>query len=94
VPAVEVMLNSPLVSDLILKGQIDSIRGAVEKSVDEGMISFDQSLFDLFEKGLISYEDAIRSADSENNLRLRIKLEGKVAKGQKDLGSTFEQVEF
>ena len=94
VPAVEVMLNSPLVSDLILKGEVDNIRDAVEKSVDEGMISFDQSLFDLFEKGLISYEDAIRSADSENNLRLRIKLEGKAAKGQKDLGSTFEQVEF
>jgi twitching motility protein PilU len=46
------------------------------------------------EKGLISYEDTMRSADSENNLRLRIKLEGKAAKGQKDLGSTFEQVEF
>jgi twitching motility protein PilU len=94
VPAVEVMLNSPLVSDLILKGQIDNIRDAVEQSVDEGMMSFDQSLFDLFEKDLISYEDAMRSADSENNLRLKIKLEGKAAKGQKDLGSTFEQVEF
>ena len=58
------------------------------------MISLGQSLFDLFEKDLISYEDAMRSADSENNLRLRIKLEGKAAKGQKDLGSTFEQVEF
>ena len=46
------------------------------------------------EKDLISYDDAIRSADSENNLRLKIKLEGKAAKGQKDLGSTFEQVEF
>ncbi len=58
------------------------------------MISLGQSLFDLFEKNLISYENAMRSADSENNLRLRIKLEGKAAKGQKDLGSTFEQVEF
>jgi twitching motility protein PilU len=58
------------------------------------VISLGQSLFDLFEKDLISYEDATRSADSENNLRLRIKLEGKAAKGQKDLGSTFEQVEF
>ncbi len=94
VPAIEVMLNSPLVSDLILKGQIDNIRDAVEKSVDEGMISFDQSVFDLFEKGLISYENAMRNADSENNLRLKIKLEGKAAKGQKDLGSTFERVEF
>ena len=58
------------------------------------MISLGQSLFDLFEKNLISYENAMRSADSENNLRLRIKLEGKAAKGQKDLGSTFEQVDF
>ena len=58
------------------------------------MISLGQSLFDLFEKNLISYENAMRSADSENNLRLRIKLEGKAAKGQKDLGSTFDQVEF
>jgi len=58
------------------------------------MKTFDQCLFDLFERGLITYEDAMRSADSVNNLRLKIKLEGKAAKGQKDLGSTFEQVEF
>ena len=94
VPAVEIMLNSPLISDLILKGEIDGIRDAIEKSTGEGMATFDQSLFDLFEKGLITYEDAMRSADSVNNLRLKIKLEGKMAQGQKDLGSTFEQVEF
>jgi len=94
VPAVEVMLNSPLISDLILKGEINEIREAIEKSTDEGMITFDQSIFELYEKGLISYEDAMRNADSVNNLRLKIKLEGKVAKGKQDLGSTFEQVEF
>ena len=58
------------------------------------MITFDQSIFELYEKGLISYEDAMRNADSVNNLRLKIKLEGKVAKGKQDSGSTFEQVEF
>ncbi len=94
VPAVEIMINSPLISDLILKGEIDGIRDAIEKSTGEGMVTFDQSLFDLFEKGLITYEDAMRSADSVNNLRLKIKLEGKMAQGQKDLGSTFEKVEF
>ncbi len=94
VPAVEVMLNSPLISDLILKGEINEIREVIEKSTDEGMITFDQSLFDLYEKGMITYEDAMRNADSVNNLRLKIKLEGKVAKGKQDLGSTFEKVEF
>ena len=94
VPAIEVMLNSPLISDLILKGEINEIRETIEKSTDEGMVTFDQSIFELYEKGLISYEDAMRNADSVNNLRLKIKLEGKVAKGKQDLGSTFEQVEF
>ena len=94
VPAVEVMLNSPLISDLIMKGQINEIKEVIDKSTDEGMITFDQSLFELYEKGMISYEDAMRNADSLNNLRLKIKLEGKVAQGKKDLGSTFEKVEF
>ena len=94
VPAVEVMLNSPLISDLILKGEIDEIKEAIERSTGEGMKTFDQCLFDLFERGLITYEDAMRSADSVNNLRLRIKLEGKEAISQKQLGSTFDKVEF
>jgi len=94
VPAVEVMLNSPLISDLIMKGEINEIKEIIEKSADEGMVTFDQSLFELYEKGMISYEDAMRNADSVNNLRLKIKLEGKVAQGKKDLGSTFEKVEF
>ena len=69
VPAVEVMLNSPLISDLIMKGQINEIKEVIDKSTDEGMITFDQSLFELYEKGMISYEDAMRNADSLNNLR-------------------------
>ncbi|MBT5819147.1 MAG: type IV pili twitching motility protein PilT, partial [Proteobacteria bacterium] len=87
-------LNSPLISDLIMKGQINEIKEVIDKSTDEGMITFDQSLFELYEKGMISYEDAMRNADSVNNLRLKIKLEGKIAQGKKDLGSTFEKVEF
>ena len=94
VPAIEIMLNSPLISDLIMKGEVNEIREAMEKSTDEGMMTFDQSLFLLYERGMISYEDALRSADSVNNLRLRIKLEGEDAKSKKELGSTFDQVEF
>jgi len=94
VPAVEVMLNSPFISDLILKGEINELREAIEKSTDEGMITFDQSLFDLYEKGMITYDDAMRNADSVNNLRLKIKLEGQAAQAKRGLGSTFKQVEL
>jgi len=94
VPAVEIMLNTPLISDRILKGEINGIKDVIEKSTDEGMITFDQSLFDLFEKGLITYEDAMRSADSENNLRLRIKLEGRSAHEKRSLGTTFDNIEY
>jgi twitching motility protein PilU len=94
IPAVEVMLNSPLISDLIMKGEVNQIREAMEKSTDEGMITFDQSLFRLYETGMITYEDAMRSAESANNLRLKIKLEGGGAKSRRDLGSTFDQVKF
>ncbi len=76
VPAIKIMLKSPLANDLIFKGKIDSIRDTIGESGDEGMITFEQSLLELFEKGLISYEDPKRSADSVNNLHLRIKFEG------------------
>ena len=82
VPAVEVMLNSPLVSDLIFKGDISGIKDLMKKSRELGMQTFDQSLFDLYEAGLISYEDALRNADSLNDLRLEIKLHGKEAKNR------------
>ena len=82
VPAVEVMLNSPLISDLIFKGDVSGIKEIMKKSRELGMQTFDQALLDLFEAGLISYEDALRNADSLNDLRLEIKLKGKDARSR------------
>ncbi|AOU96830.1 type IV pili twitching motility protein PilT [Acidihalobacter yilgarnensis] len=84
VPAVEVLINSPLMADLIFKGKVHEMKELIAKSNEMGMQTFDQSLFDLFERGLITYEDALRNADSVNDLRLRIKLESNRARG-KDL---------
>ncbi len=78
--AVEILLNSPLISDMIFKGEVHEIKGIMAKSREMGMQTFDQHLFDLFEDGSISYEDALRNADSMNELRLNIKLNGKAAK--------------
>ena len=69
------------ISDLILKGDVHEIKAIMAKSNELGMKTFDQALFDLYEADKITYEDALRSADSMNELRLRIKLEGKAAKG-------------
>ncbi len=80
--AVEVMLNSPLISDLIFKGEVHEIKEIMKKSRELGMQTFDQALFDLYEAGKISYEDALRNADSINDLRLAIKLNSKDAKGR------------
>ena len=80
VPAQEILLNSPLISDLIFKGEVVEIKEIMKKSRELGMQTFDQSLFDLYEAGEISYEDALRNADSVNDLRLQIKLYGKEAK--------------
>ena len=77
--AIEIMLNSPLIADLVFKGQVHEIKELMKKSRELGMQTFDQSLFDLYEAGRISYEDALRNADSVNDLRLAIKLEGKAA---------------
>jgi len=93
VPAVEVMINSPLVSDLIMKGDIPGIKEIMKKSGEAGMQTFDQSLFALFEAGFISYDDALRNADSQNDLRLRIKLEGKNADAQ-SLGESMRNITF
>jgi twitching motility protein PilU len=79
--AMEVLLNSPLIADLIFKGEVHEIKGVMAKSRELGMQTFDQALFDLFEAGAISYEEALRNADSINDLRLRIKLECKGVKG-------------
>ena len=77
VAAMEIMLNSPLIADLIFKGEVTGIKEVMAKSTRLGMKTFDQSLFDLYEDGVISYEDALKNADSMNEVRLRIKLEGK-----------------
>ncbi len=77
VAAMEIMLNSPLIADLIFKGQVSHIKEIMAKSTRLGMQTFDQALFSLYEDGTISYEEAMRNADSKNELRLRIKLESK-----------------
>ena len=78
--AVEVMLNSPMVSDLIFKGEVSEIKEIMKKSRNMGMQTFDQALFDAFEGNHIQYEDALRNADSVNDLRLQIKLHSQRAK--------------
>ena len=80
VAAVEVLLNTPLISDLIFKGEIGEIKEIMKKSRNLGMQTFDQSLFDLYEANQITYEDALRNADSVNDLRLQIKLNSQRAK--------------
>ncbi len=79
VAAIEVMLNSPLIADLVLKGEVHMIKEIMAKSNELGMKTFDQALFDLYEADLIGYEDALRNADSMNELRLRIKLQAKTS---------------
>jgi twitching motility protein PilU len=80
VPAIEILLNSPLISDLIFKGQVTEIKDVMRRSRELGMQTFDQALFDLYEDGQITYADALRNADSLNDLRLQIKLHGKESK--------------
>jgi len=77
VAAIEIMINSPLMADLIFKGNVHDMKELIAKSNELGMQTFDQALFNLYEDGQIKYEDALRNADSVNDLRLRIKLEGK-----------------
>jgi len=84
--AIEILLNSPLISDLILKGEVHEIKSIMSKSRELGMQTFDQALFDLQQADKISYEEALRNADSVNELRLKIKLEGKDAKASDKLG--------
>ncbi|MFZ9195084.1 MAG: PilT/PilU family type 4a pilus ATPase [Burkholderiales bacterium] len=89
--AVEILLNSPLISDMIFKGEVHEIKGIMAKSRELGMQTFDQHLFDLYEAGEISYEDALRNADSINELRLMIKLNSKEAK-DKDVMTGIEHL--
>ena len=92
VAAIEIMLNSPLISDLIFKGEVHEIKEIMKKSRELGMQTFDQALFDLYEGGRITYEDALRNADSINDLRLQIKLHGKESK-DRDLNSGIGHLE-
>lgn len=84
IAAVEIMINTPLMSDLIFKGNVHEIKELMAKSNELGMQTFDQALFNLYESDQITYEDTLRNADSVNDLRLRIKLEGKDS-SKKDL---------
>ncbi len=91
VPAVEILINSPMISNMIKDHRIDEIRSAIEKSNEWGMQTFDQSLFKLYEADLITYDDAIKNAESENDLRLAIKLRGKQA-AETEFGETLANV--
>ena len=90
VPAVEILLNSPLIADLIFKGEVGQIKEVMKKSREIGMQTFDQALFDLYEAGQIGYEDALRNADSLNDLRLNIKLHG--TRTERDLNAGIEHL--
>ena len=78
--AIEVLLNSPLIADLIFKGEVNEIKGVMAKSREIGMQTFDQALFNLYEADMISYEEALKNADSLNDLRLNIKLNSQHSK--------------
>ncbi|HET7307234.1 MAG TPA: PilT/PilU family type 4a pilus ATPase [Gammaproteobacteria bacterium] len=87
IAAMEIMTNSPLMADLIFKGDVSEMKEIMAKSNRLGMQTFDQALFALFENGDITYEDALRNADSQNELRLKIKLESKRAQRPADTGT-------
>jgi twitching motility protein PilU len=89
--AVEIMINTPLMSDMIFKGNVHEMKELISKSTELGMQTFDQHLFDMHEEGKITYEDALRNADSVNDLRLRFKLESKGSK-KTDLMSGLDEI--
>jgi twitching motility protein PilU len=91
VAAVEILLNTPLISDLIFKGEVGEIKEIMKKSRELGMQTFDQALFDLYECNAVSYEDVLRNADSVNDLRLQIKLNSQRARNQ-DLAAGTEHL--
>ena len=93
VAAVEVMINTPFMSDLIFKGQVHDMKELIAKSNELGMQTFDQALFTLCDSGRITYEDALRNADSVNDLRLRFKLEGRAGK-KEDLMSGLDKLQM
>jgi twitching motility protein PilU len=82
IAAIEIMLNSPLISELIFKGEVAEIKEIMKRSRELGMQTFDQHLFELYDNNIVSYEDALRNADSVNDLRLMIKLNSKESKNR------------
>jgi twitching motility protein PilU len=84
IAATEILLHSPLIQDLIFKGEVHKIKEVMARSTRIGMKTFDQCLFELYETGYIGYDEAIRNADSKNELRLRVKLESKRESRQAD----------
>jgi twitching motility protein PilU len=93
VPAIEVLINTPLMADLILKGKVYEMKELIKNSTELGMQTFDQALFNLFEEGMIEMNEALRNADSVNDLRLRFKLESQRAKSA-DLSEGTEHLEI
>ena len=91
VAAIEVLLNSPLIAELIFKGSVHEIKEIMKKSREMGMQTFDAALFELYEAGKISYEDALRNADSMNELRLQIKIDSAEAQNR-DFSSNLEHL--
>jgi len=92
IPAVEIMLNTPLIQELIFKGNVPEIREVMKRGREQGMQTFDQALFDLHEAGFITYEDALRNADSVNDLRLHIKLNSKLFGGVQEMHRGIEHL--
>ncbi len=92
VPAVEILLNTPLVADMIFKGDVAGLKELMAKSRESGMQTFDQSIFDLYEAGEVTYEEALRNADSQNELRLRIKLESK--RGERSFDEGLDEIQL
>jgi twitching motility protein PilU len=93
VAAVEVLLNTPLIADMIFKGEVGEMKELMKRSRELGMQTFDQALFDLYESNLVTYEDALRNADSVNDLRLQIKLNSQRARSS-DLAAGTEHLQI
>jgi len=93
IAAVEIMLNTPLISDLVFKGEVAEIKEIMKRSRELGMQTFDQALFDLYEGQAVTFEDALRNADSVNDLRLQIKLHSQRARSS-DLTAGTEHMQI
>ena len=91
--AVEILLNTPLVADLIFQGKVGELKDLMKRSRELGMQTFDQALFDMYEANLVTYEDALRNADSVNDLRLQIKLDSERSRST-DLAAGTEHMTF